>query len=113
MKQIICPKCGIIKSYYKIEHLNRNVFYDVNGTVVDTSDAQVTYEGVLKCPQCNHKVHVVDNVISVLDDLSKDIASREETLEGFLMHPGTVATVLAMIDEYRGEQINEDDLSTD
>lgn len=109
MKQIKCPKCGIIKSFCRVEHLSRFAYYDVNDDLVDTSDAELTYTGVPKCPKCNSKVYYVDDAIAVLDTLKRYIANKEETLDGFLMHPGTVATVLAVIDEYIGGQHGQED----
>jgi len=109
MKQIKCLRCGIIKSFYRVEHLSRSAYYDVNDELVDTTDMELTYSGVPKCPTCNSKVYYVDDAIAVLDNLKQHIANREETLEGFLMHPGTVATVLAMIDEYIGGQNGQED----
>ena len=62
MKQIICPKCGIVKKYYMIETVKRCLLFDANDEAQgQTPDIEVYTGSAKRCIVCDSKVKIKDD----------------------------------------------------
>lgn len=62
MKRILCPQCGEVKYYQRVENEQYVRDYDANGKERETpADPKILYWGAKRCIYCGKKIKIVDD----------------------------------------------------
>ena len=58
--KIVCPKCGEIKRYGRMERVHRMLLYDNNDEPCGATEDIHEWGGIPRCPDCNSKVKLIN-----------------------------------------------------